>query len=178
MIGFNMLVRDMPKDMSVLDVGAWGLTGENTTTYLTNHFKTVITMNIKPIHGVDIVGDFYTNPPNLRFDLIVLDLNIDNNLSHDWTREGMNRIHKMLNPGGFVILYLLTKEGYTNDEPAKTLINNSLNHLWKSSPVTVDGIGNAIMGFKDIFDLVAIQPDDRRDNIAWVKLQRYDGPKN
>ena len=171
-MGFIELISDIPTNKSVLDVGAYGLQGENTTTELVAHFEDVLTINIRKIEGVKLVADFYRAHFDKKFDLIVLDLNIDNNVSQDWTRAGLDRVHNMLAPDGFVIVYILTKDGYTEQEPTKTMINDNLNHFWKACPVTVDAIGNKLREFKDIFRLVAIQPDDRRDNIAWVKLQR------
>jgi len=171
-MGFIELIRDIPTTASVIDVGAYGLQGENTTTELVAHFEDVLTTNIKKIEGVKLVADFYKTYFDKKFDLIVLDLNIDNNVSQDWTRSGLDRIHDLLAPDGYVIIYVLTRDGYTEEEPTKTMIAENLNQFWKSNPVTIDAIGNKLREFKDIFRLVAIQPDDRRDNIAWVKLQR------
>jgi len=171
-MGFIELIRDIPTNVKVLDVGAWGLTGENTTTELVAHFEDVLTINIKKLDGVKVVADFYKTYFDEKLDLIVLDLNIDNNVSQDWTRKGLDRVHDLLAPDGFLIIYILTKEGYTEEEPTKSMINDNLKNFWKSCPVTVDAIGNKLREFKDICNLVAIQPCDRRDNIAWVKLQR------
>jgi hypothetical protein len=118
------------------------------------------------------VADFYKTYFDQKFDLIVLDLNIDNNISQDWTRKGLERVHGLLKQDGFVIIYILTKEGYTNEEPTKSMVEEHHRSFWKGVPVTVDAIGNKLREFKDLFNLVSIQPCDRRDNIAWVKLQR------
>jgi len=170
MIGFKQLLKDIPIDARILDVGAWGVYGENTSTHL-KYFEDVVYMNTKPLAGVTLVQDFYDWTPDGKFDLIVLDLNIENNISRDWTREGMGRVYRMLNEGGSLILYVLTKDGYTEEEPTKTQLDEKFKEYWKSSPVTIDAIGDRVWEMK-FWELYGIQPDDHRNNIAWVRLTK------
>ena len=142
MNGFKRIIQKINRKAKVLDVGAWGLEGENTSQYIEERFKNVVFMNIKAIPKVTLVDDFYKHKFSERFDLIVLDMPQKNNTERDWTNKGLKRVAKLLRDGGIFITFLQTEQEYQDVDASK------------------------------LFDLFAIYPENRRKDIIWIALKR------
>ena len=86
--GFEKLIQVIPVNSKILDVGAGGHEGANTTNYLVERFgaSNVLGINIHPEKAEDImnahphlevlVDDFYNHAFTERFDAVVLVMNI------------------------------------------------------------------------------------------------------
>lgn len=175
MRGFDKLIQKISRYAEVLDVGAWGLKGENTTKPLLKRFFNVMTMNVKPLEGVDKVADFYRyNFGRRKFDLIVLDLDMQNNVGRDWTRRGLEHIYDLLSKGGVVIIYALTNRKYSFDPKVNQMVESHLDSFWKCRPLTPEGIASKLAEFADLFTVFGIEKDGERDNVIWVALKRHE----
>ena len=145
MTGFERIIRRIAPEAKVLDVGAWGLGGENTTKILQRHFGNVTCLNREQIgHAVDIVTNFYTYNFKEKFDVIVLDLDGENNAHNDWTDKQLERNFNLLNEGGILINYIQTMGRRVYD------------------------IGN----ISNWFNIIKFYPEDRRPDIVWVALKK------
>lgn len=148
MSGFEKIIQKIDVNLRALDVGAWGLRGENTSQYLQDRFgKNVTCLNIEQVgHKIDIVANWYVYDfKNKRFDVIAIDLGSDNNIKKDWTNKELKRVHGLLNPRGILINYIITNR--------KDLEYQDVNiSTW--------------------FDVLAIFPENKRENIVWIALQK------
>lgn len=184
--GFQRIIKHIPKDSKVLDVGGGGLDGENTTNFLRERFEdTNITLiDIAPgridaylekfaVNEVFRVmeGDFYKVNWEEKFDLIVLDLNIDNNIKQDWTSKGLNRIHGLLNPGGIVITYVMITDEYGDADTPK-MIGDHMKEFWNSTPPNVYTIRKKLESYSQIYKVFMITKENVRPDIIWVALQK------
>lgn len=176
---FEKIINKIPKTASVLDVGAWGHEGVNTSISLRKRFNDVTGINTKYNDAVDIVADFYEYTLTKRFDLIVLDLNIDNNVKRDWTDEGLKRIHEMLSRNGVVVIYIETDLNYGNEVPGirEKLIKHKKDFwgLGESQEFTKERIKKGLGKYKKMYNVFAIEPEQRRIDIIWIALKKTNG---
>jgi len=142
MNGFKRIIQKINRKAKVLDVGAWGLEGENTSQYLKERFSNVVFMNIKPLEGVDLVADFYKYRFSEKFDVIVLDMPQKKNREKDWTNKGFKRIVRLLNRDGIFITFLQVEQDYQD------------------------------VNISELFDLFAVYPEGRRKDIIWVAFKK------
>lgn len=182
-MGFEELIKLVPEDSKVLEVGTNGLQGENTSLALAKRFKSVIGYNIPSapgylyqpwLHYPVRLEDFYKATITEKYDLIVLDLNLGNNLRRYWTWEGLARIHGLLNPGGFLINYALTKEDYQSYSfPNYTgkFIKHHMASWWNEYPLTEYGIAKKLNSLH-IFRFVRMLQEEIRPYIWWCLLQK------
>jgi len=145
--GFQRIIETLPSNSQVLDVGAMGLGGENTTKYLWKRFgENVTCLNKEQIgHAIDIVADFYTYDFKEKYDVVVLDMKVKDNIEKDWTFDGFCRIFNLLSSKGIFITYLITD--YQELEYQDFDISK-------------------------LFDIFAIFPEGRRNNIVWVAFKK------
>lgn len=162
------MISVLPPTASILDVGAGGLQDENTGIYLKARFEDYTGINTKQF-GQDILGDFYTHSFDRKFDLIVLDLNIDNNLLKDWTNEGLEYARSLLNPNGFLINYVMVTTNY-GDPETPAMIAKHRDEFWNGWEGIIDKLEN-LKGFK----LMGILQEERRPEILWVMLKTING---
>jgi len=175
---FERLIESLPEDLRVLEVGINGHDGENTSHFLAKRFDNIVGLNIRPEkieewkeQYPDIVyecADYYEWEPNEKFELIVLDLNIENNLK-DWSDKELDRVHKMLERGGCLINYIMTTTEYGNPGETPQLIDKHSKKWWKSfKNEDIEKKLNSLKGF----EWVACETEIRRDYITWVLLKK------
>lgn len=194
MDAFESIILKIHPNPIVLDVGGGGLKGSNTTNVLIEHFGieaiTCVCLNKEVANTYAektavkmIVADFYKHEFKEKFDLIVLDLNIDCNVQNDWTDEGMKRIHKMLNPNGIVICYVMAgiEVGYVD---SLDMIEAHNLAYWGEEFICAEFFGQDTSSIIDdvlkqkyskIFKVFSIKREERRTEILWVALQKISG---
>jgi hypothetical protein len=171
---FDKLIRTLPKELKVLDVGVAGHEGENTSCFLVKYFSDVTGITIRSEKEVAwdaypvIRDDFYKHKFKEKFDLIVLDLNIDNNIGRDWTTEGLGRISKLLNPNGYLINYVMMTDNY-GDPETPALIRKHAKKWW--GELTDEAVRSKLSTL-DIWRLISCERESRRPEILWILLQR------
>lgn len=177
---FKDLISAIDPAAKVLDVGAGGLSGENTSYDLIERFPnyTGICLPHKESDAFKgnfpdkriIQEDFYTHRfDGEKFDVIVLDLNIENNLK-DWSDEGLAKMRELISERGFLISYVMTTDQYGNAETTE-LLKAHWRQFWESEAFATVAIGrklNMISGF----ELFLSGHEDRRPYITWVILQK------
>lgn len=184
--GFQRILETLPRNMRVLDVGAGGLEGENTTNYLLphvgqNNYKGICTTkkqvdsytNLHPEADI-VVGDFYETEFKEKFDLIVLDLNIANNVERDWTDEGLARVREMLDKDGLLINYVLCTDGYGDPGETPELIRKGWKDFWGMDEFSHEKVGNKLYSLKG-WEVYMTSQEERRNYILWVALRRTSG---
>jgi len=144
MHGFKRIIQKIDRNAKVLDVGAWGLEGENTSQHLKERFSKVVFMNIEQIEGVTLVDDFYKCKFREKFDVIVLDMPQEDNVKKDWTNEGLKRVAELLKGNGIFITFILLREEQEYQD----------------------------VNVSKLFDLFAIYPENQRKDIIWVALKK------
>lgn len=182
---FQRLISQLPKDFRVLDVGAGGLHGENTTDFLAERFEKLTGVCLsekevavyhaqraeKGLRPVEIViGDYYETEFKEKFDLIVADLTIELNLMRDWSDEGLARVRGMLKDEGYLIQYVMTTDQYGDPNETPALIRKYWKEFWGVEELTYEAIGKRIERIKE-FDLVAVAQEERRPYILWILLK-------
>ena len=182
-MSFEELINLVPEDSKVLEVGTNGLQGENTSLALAKRFKDIIGFNIPSAPGYLYqpwphyhvrLEDFYKATITEKYDLIVLDLNLGNNLRKDWTWEGLARMYGLLNPGGYLINYVMTDTDYHSYSfPNYTgkFIKHHMASWWGQYPLTGLGILNKLHSLY-IFKFVKMLQEERRKYIWWCLLQK------
>lgn len=179
--GFEKIISQIDKDSFVLDVGASGHEGENTTNYLIKRFENYFGICIQP-EKVEaykdnhpeahiIVGDFYKHKFKDKFDVVVLDLNIENNVIQDWSLEGLQNVRELLNDGGILINYVMTTDQYGDADVTPALIRKRWVEFWKVDKLTNEAIGKRLENIPG-FDLFAHEVEERRPYIMWVGLKK------
>lgn len=174
---FEKVMSQIPNKGKVLDVGAAGLEGDNTTDYLVANFPDYTGICIRPekVEAYNnpniIVGDFYKTQFDTKFDVIVLDLNIDNNIGKDWTDEGLQRMHEILNPDGYLVNYVMLTTEYGDDHTPHE-IRTHADKFW--GELTAEAVGKKLQTIPG-FELFAYQLEERRPYILWVALRKTDG---
>lgn|SRR3990167_853951 len=174
---FENLIEHFPKTLQVLDVGCYGHEGANTSQFLAKHFEKVtgIAINQSAVDqaasNYEVIHDnFYTHNFQL-FDLVVLDLDIENNLLRDWTDKGLNRMKTIVKPGGYLINYVMMTREY-GDPDTPDLIDWHTARWWKA--LTPEAVGNKLKSLPG-WELIAASPETRRPYILWTLLKRTDG---
>ena len=155
----------------MLDVGGWGLEGDNTSQYLEERFSDIIFMNNKPLDKVNLVGDFYGHKFKEKFDLIVLDLNIENNVLKDWSDEGLERVRGLLKKGGTLINYIMTTSDYGDPNETPELIKRRWKEFWGTEDITDGSIGRKLKNIPGYEFFIHIQ-EEQRSEIIWVVLKK------
>ena len=182
MTAFQRLISKIPKDVSVLDVGAGGLDGENTTSYLIERFGkknlACISTNPSPLFlqlNPDAnlwKADFYAlEPEDREFDLAVLDLNIENNLL-DWSSERLAGMRRWLSDDGHLINYVMTTDKYGDEKTPATIRKHWLD-FWGGVP-TPEAVSERLQSIPG-YEFVAVEREERRPEILWVMLKKISG---
>jgi len=177
--GFAKLIKELPKDWKVLDVGCGGLGGENTSNYLVEHFGEENITGIckwrkdvgafKQKHpNVDMIeADYYELDIKDKYDLVVLDLNIENNLK-DWSEEGIKRTRALLKPNGIFINYIMMTDDYGDPNETPKLIQQHRKDWWRSNEFTNEMIGRRLDG---VVDIAGLEQEERRPTIYWIAMK-------
>lgn len=184
--GFTKLIKSLPKYLKVLDVGGGGLQGENTTDALLEHFGTEnVTGICTSSHEVEVYqaqraekklpkaniidGNYYTHDFNEQFDLVVLDLNVENNMK-DWENEFSNLTY--LKKDGFLITYIIMTDEYGDPKETPALIRDHWKRFWKTEKLAPFHIGmKRIKGY----EVYAHEKEERRTYILWMLLRKTSG---
>lgn len=140
--------------------------GDNTSLSLLAQFNDVTLINKKPMpeEGV-IVADYYTHKFDRKFDLIVLDLNIDCNIKMDWEKNFKHSFNN-LSKNGSIICYAMVTDDYGNKDTPK-MIRDHWKNYWGVKTLTLPDI---VAGTMDKFILKDIQEDEKRGEIYWICL--------
>lgn len=181
---FEKLIKDLPKNLDVLDIGCFGHEGENTSVFLGNHFNKILGFNINtkvfesskkyPNYEV-IIDNFYDYKfRDRQFDLVVSDMTIELNLLNDWCDEGAERIKKLVKPGGYWINFVMMTDQYGDPNVTPDLIRWHSERFWGSPTPNPESVGNKLTKLKG-WELIVAEPEQRRDYILWVMLKRTDG---
>lgn len=181
---FDKFIKDLPKDLDVLDIGCFGHEGENTSVFLGNHFDKILGFNINtkvfkssnkyPNYEV-IIDNFYDYKfRDRQFDLVVSDMTIELNLLNDWCDEGIERIKKLVRPGGYWINFVMMTDQYGDPAVTPDLIRWHSQRFWGSETPNSESVGQKLTKLKG-WELVVAEPEQRRDYILWVMLKRTDG---
>lgn len=179
---FERMIREFPKNSRVLDVGYAGHDGENTSNYLAAYFdrvvgitnSTTIANNNKKDNCEIIIDNFYNYRFNQQFDLVVLDLDIENNLLRDWRDGGLERVAKLLAPGGHLINYVMTTDQYGDPDQTPDLIRWHSERFWGTPVPTNEAIGERIKRLRG-WELCTAKQEKRRPYITWVMLKKTNG---
>lgn len=184
---FAKLIKNISREAKVLDIGSGGLEGENTTRALLDHFGAENVTGIckdekmvevfraqlkeerKAVPSIEVV-DYYDFQTDEKFDLVVHDLNIDNNLK-DWSVDGLERSGSFLKDGGFLIQYVMTTEHYGDPEETPALLRAHRNKFWWTSEFSQEMIGNRLRHLKN-WEIWACEREQRRPYITWVMLRK------
>jgi len=148
MNGFEKIINKINPESKVLDAGGWGLEGVNTTQLLIDRFgeDNVITLNKDPIDGkkIDIIAEWYSYKPEKKYDVVVVDVDLDDNVKITWTTEEFHRMFNLfLKERGILILYIRTTRNTDYQD----------------------------VNFKE-WDIFGIFPEGRRLDIVWVAFQK------
>ena len=185
MNGFEKIISAIDPNSSVLDVGAGGLEGANTTDYLIKRFS------VENVKGICIlpekveaykerfpemdlrVGDFYKTDSfkENSLDLLVLDLNIENNVIRDWSLEGLERCRGFLKKGGILINYVITTDQYGDVNETPALIRKRWKEFWKTEVLTYEDIGKKLSNIPG-YELFVHEVEELRPYIMWVALKK------
>lgn len=175
---FEKLLEQIPKDASVLDVGCYGHEGVNTSQFLANHFTHVtgiaISEKVKQYLAPNytfIQDNFYDREFD-PFDLVVLDLHIEGNLINDWCNRGLERMKKLVKPGGYLINYVMMTTEYGDSEVTPSLLAWHAKRWW--GELTPEAVGKKLSSLPG-FELVMALPEIRRPYILWCLLKRTAG---
>ena len=183
--GFEKLILAVPKNSVVLDVGAGGLEGFNTTDFLIERFgvENVKGICIQPekvaaykdrFPEMDlVVGDFYerSHYKQKSFDLVVLDLNVKNNIIKDWSLEGLERMRGFIKQDGMLINYVMTTDQYGDENNTPALIRKRLKEFWHTDLLTYEDIGKRLTNLPG-YELFAHEVEEIRSYIMWVALKK------
>lgn len=194
------MISVLPKDFTVLDVGSGGLQGENTTNYLIEHFdaKNILgvckadvetqrfnaTREANKMFTIPIISaDFYgmefkegdfNKSTSWKFDLVVLDMNIENNLEKDWSDEGLERMRGLVKDGGYLINYIMLTDQYGDPEKTPAFIREQWKKWWGTDKLTLKEIGMRLTDIKG-WEVFAHEVEERREYILWIMLKKTSG---
>jgi hypothetical protein len=177
---FERIIKCVPKSYSVLDVGAGGLTGENTSQALYDKFLAKYHgINVKDTQDIDIFKmrnpgadvyhqNFFDTQEHEKYGCIVLDMNIENNLLN-WSEKGLDFVKKRLARNGYLINYIMTDPSY-GDANSQKLLAEHRQSWWKSW--AVPDLVEKLMSLPHL-RLIALEREERRPEIYWTLL-RYE----
>lgn len=177
----EQIIERFPKNISVLDVGCYGHEGVNTSTYLAKYFDHVTGINVNaksvaqaPENYTAILDNFYVHEFPNPFTLVVLDLTIESNMLNDWSETGMERIKRVVKPGGYLLNFVMMTDQYGDPEVTPDLIRWHSKRFWKSDIPNAESVGARLKTLKD-WEVIHVQPEVRRPYILWTLLRRTDG---
>jgi hypothetical protein len=165
---FEKLIKDLPRNLSVMDVGYGGLGGENTTNYLRKHFGTIFGLckdaiavkrykEMTDANDTVILGIYPQHMLGPRkYDLLVLDPRIDDNLEF-WSEDGMELAWTFVKEGGYIITYIMAPNKEYGEDEVQTLITEHRDRWWTS--------------YRKI-PVVAAEVEERRPYITWVLMKK------
>lgn len=172
---FERLIEHVPQDSVVLDVGAGGCEGENTSNYLVRRFKKYTGVNIK--HSSDIDRWVMNNPDvemlfqdffalERKCDFLVFDATIEKQLEQ-WSQTGLSGLGRFINSGGYLAMYIMTDPNY-GDENIHKLLRENRDEWWGSwdKEDIVKKLKNL-----DGFTFIALEQEERRPEIYWSLLK-------
>lgn len=177
---FERLIKIVPKNTKVLDVGCGGLLGENTSQYLQNYFIDVLGVNIKENKDLIEFKKIYPNAKVIigdyksideQFGLVVLDLNIEGNLEN-WSDEGIDLAAKLVKKDGYLINYVMMTDQYGDPNETPALIRKHTKEYW--GELTKEAVGKKLKSLKK-FEFILAESEDRRNYILWVVLKKTNG---
>lgn len=186
---FKDLLTGLDPNFSVLDVGVGGLEGENTSNDLLDYFSSDNILGIcnnqqavdlfvaqrqeqnKPVPTI-IVDDFYIHTFDTQFDLVVLDLNIDNNVQRDWTELGLETMHDLVKKGGYLINYVMLTDQY-GEEETPGMIRRRWKDFYKEEMNVSDNKEKVLNKLSSLnrWQLVSYCVEERRPSIMWVLMK-------
>ena len=160
------LIKNIPAHASILDVGYGGLDGVNTTNYLRARFHDVwgfskdatAMLRYKEMFGLNdpiILGIYPQDMPQRKWDLLILDININTNLDF-WSDEGLKKAWSFVNDGGYILTYIMTA-GFNVPQEIKDMIKQHNKKWWDKNPTV---------------PIVAQEQEERRPEIIWVLLKK------
>lgn len=179
---FGRLVKPISSTAKVLDVGSGELAGGNTSNHLVDKFgpnytgiqikKETIERYKRIKENVEIIhGDFYKTKFKGKYDLVVLDLDIINNVTRDWEGDGIKKsAFDALKTGGHVICYVMSTTKYGSEDDG-LMLERHHEYFWEGAPNVVR-IVKKCMRYLEGFDIVDVQKEEARDYIYWVKLRK------
>lgn len=186
--GFRRLISVLPRSFRVLDVGAGGLQGINTTNFLLEHFGVKNVLGVctpekevnyyyaqrteKGLPKANIqVSDFYEMQFPQKFDLVVVDMNVENNVIHDWSEEGLARARELLKDGGYLIQYVMLTDQYGDPNKTPELIRTRWIEFWETENLTLQSIGERLQRLNG-WEVFAYEVEERRPYILWMMLRK------
>ena len=179
---FYSLIKKLPKNLKILDIGCGGLSGENTTNFLIEHFGEKNITGLCRRHPESeaffenhkaikiIYDDFYTHKFEEQFDLVVFDLNIEGSL-WGWSHEGLKTLGNLVKPGGFFITYIMRTDQYGDPEETPKLIREHWAKWWGEPMFSNESIGNRVSKIKG-WEFYKLQDEIRRPYISWTLLKK------
>ena len=167
------IINRFPPTIRVMDVGYGGLGGVNTTNYLRAHFGRI---DGRCQSGDDVQRYMDTQPPGvcsdsvtvgrypedmpafLKYDLLVLDPNIESNLKF-WSTSGLLKAKEFLDVGGRLLTYIMLTDHYGTEE-TEAMLKEHRSEWWISE---WDNIVRR--------HVVTMEREERRPEIMWVMLK-------
>lgn len=178
---FDKFIRTLPKDARVLDVGCFGHEGVNTSVFLADYFDHVTGMAISakvkehcPPNYEFIQDNFYDHRFRQEYDLVVTDLTIELNMLNDWSDAGIERISKLVAPGGFWINFVMMTSEYGDPKVTPDLIKWHSQRWWGTEVPNPESVGKKLTNLEG-WGLYAAEPEIRRPYILWTMLRKTDG---
>ena len=180
MPAFERIIRSLPKEFSVLDVGCGGLLGENTSQYLQGYFTDILGVNIKENKDLLEFKKIYPNAKikignykdiKEQFDLVVLDLNIEGNLEN-WSVEGLEKDGKLIKENGYLLNYVMATDQYGKPNETPELLRKHCKKWW--GEFTREAIGKKLNNLKG-WKMWLCEQEERRPYILWVLLKKTNG---
>lgn len=186
---FKDLLPLLDNQSTVLDVGFGGLEGDNTSIDLLDYFQTDnITGICNNAEAVDlfvaqrneqgkptpnfVIDDFYIHPFEKQYDVVVLDLNIDNNVQRDWTELGLENMNALVKKGGYLINYVMLTDQY-GDQETPAMIKRRWKDFYKEEMNVNDNkevVLNKLSNLRN-WELVSYCVEERRPTIMWVLMK-------
>lgn len=179
------LINILPPDSKVLDVGALGLMGENTTQFLVDKFgaKNVTGVCLNPEQPEwflkkypdfkFILDDAFAYSFKEKFDLVVTDLGIEKNIE-EWSEEGLEKIKSLIKPRGYLLNYVMATTQYGDPLYTPFLIRKHWMSWWRHIYPHEEGIneaiGNKLKELED-WELILAEREERRPYILWILLK-------
>lgn len=188
MDNFEILLKTiiLTPGSTILDIGAGGVAGENTSEYLYKLFSDSFQIYANHIGESpsntwcrdhpkvqQIIADCYIHNFGKKFDLIVQDMPLLFNIS-DWEDlDHINvQIYNMLNSGGYYINYIMKDKNYGSSKHQHAIAANHKQH-WDSD----DGLDEEFLSKKILekygkkFECIRIIKEGRRE-LFWVLLKK------
>ncbi len=172
----------LTKDSRVLDVGCYGHEGVNTSQYLASYFdhvtgvaiSTKVKQYLAPNYEL-IQDNFYDHDfENKQYDLVIMDMPIEGNLLNDWNEKQLEKMQKLVAPGGFLVNYVMMTDQYGDPDITPDLIRFHSQKFWGVNIPTLQAVGDKLKTIKGWKKWLAV-PEERREYILWTMLRKTDG---